>query len=252
MMAAEPVGGQVAPVVLVVEDDAALVSMLQDVIPPAGYTMVHAADGLAGLACIQAGGVDLVLLDLALPQLSGLALCQAVRAAAHTDDVYLPIIMVTAFASVADRQAGFTAGADDYIPKPFDLQELLARVAVWMRVRRHAQAAHATREALREAEHRQLRAQLDAIHLTAREMAHRLNNDLTLATGFLELLQYQRPDLTASQRALLADARAGLTRAVDTVERLHHVVRVTTRATPSGPALDLDRSTVSTPSGDAS
>jgi PleD family two-component response regulator len=72
MMAPEPVGGQVAPVVLVVEDDAALVSMLQDVLPPAGYTMVHAADGLAGLACIQAGGVDLVLLDLALPQLSGL------------------------------------------------------------------------------------------------------------------------------------------------------------------------------------
>jgi DNA-binding response OmpR family regulator len=232
-----------APVILVVDDDPAIVELQQDLLTSAGYAVEHVSDGLAGLARLQAGGVDLVLLDLLLPGLSGIDLCRAVRAAAQADTVYVPIIMVTALSSATEQRAGFLAGADDYVTKPFDVQELRARVAVWLRVRRHAQAAHATREALRAAERRQAQVQVEAIHLAAREVAHRLNNDLTLAVGFLELLQHSSSQMTAAEHTLLADARRGLAAAVGTVEQLQQVVQVVTKDTPSGLALDLERST---------
>jgi DNA-binding response OmpR family regulator len=183
-----------------------------------------------------------VLLDVDLPELSGIDLCRAVRAAAQADAVYLPIIMVTALGSAAERRAGFLAGADDYLPRPFDLQELLARVAVWLRVRRHAQEAHATQQALRDVEHREGKAQVEAIRLAAREVAERLNNHLTMAVGFLELLQHSPHALTAAEQTLLVDARRGLAGAVGSVEQLQQVVRITTKETPSGLALDLERS----------
>jgi DNA-binding response OmpR family regulator len=229
--------------VLVIDDDPVIVELQENLLTAAGYAVEHAPDGLAGLARLRAGGVDLVLLDLLLPGLSGIDLCRAVRAAAQADEIYVPIIMVTALSSVAERLAGFAAGADDYLTKPFEVEELLARVAVWLRVRQHAREAHATREALRETERRQAQIQVAAIHLAAREVAHRLNNDLTLAVGFLELLQHGSAHLTVPQQALLADARRGLAAAVGTVEQLQQVVRVATKDTPSGPALDLERST---------
>jgi DNA-binding response OmpR family regulator len=231
------------PVVLVIEDDPDIVDLLQDLLASSGYRTECANDGLAGLARIQAGGIDLVLLDLLLPGLSGIDLCAAVRRAACADAVYLPIIMLTAMSDPKERRGGFAAGADDYVTKPFDLGELMARVAVWLRVRQHAQETHALREALRETERRQAQVQVEAIHLTAREMAHRLNNDLTMAVGFLELLQQGSPNLPPVEQALLADARRGLGAAVDTVEQLQHVVLVATKDTPSGLALDLARST---------
>jgi len=243
MSESAPSAESYVPVVLVVEDDPDIMELQQDLLTSAGYGVEHAPDGLAGLARIQAGGIDLVLLDLLLPGLSGIELCRAVRAAARADDAYVPIMMVTARDSAAERQAGFLAGADDYLTKPFDVQELLARVAVWLRVRQHAREAYATREALHAVEQRQAQSQIEAVHLAAREMAHRLNNDLTLAVGFLELLQHGSPNLTAAEQTLLADARRGLAAVVDTVEQFQHVVRVATKDTPSGPMLDLERST---------
>jgi DNA-binding response OmpR family regulator len=232
-----------APSILVVDDDPEILALQEALLTSAGYSVDHACDGLAGLARIQAGGVDLVLLDVDLPELSGIDLCRAVRAAAQADAVYLPIIMVTALGSTAERRAGFLAGADDYLPKPFDLQELLARVTVWLRVRQHAREAQAIQQALREAERREGQAQVEAIHLAAREVAERLNNHLTMAVGFLELLQHSSHALTAAEQTLLADARRGLAGAVGTVEQLQQVVRIATKDTPSGLALDLERST---------
>ena len=125
------------PVILVVEDDAGTREILFDLLDDAGYGVVHAADGREGLARIAAGGVDLVLLDLMLPGLNGLELCREVRA--RETETYLPILMLTAMTQPTQRQAGFDAGADDYISKPFEADDLLRRVQVWMRTSQRLQ-----------------------------------------------------------------------------------------------------------------
>src|SRR5712692_2305937 len=119
--------------VLVVEDDTALQEVLRDVLERAGYAVAIAADGAAGLQRVRDGGVALILLDLMLPEVDGLEVCRRLRD--QEADTYTPIVMVTALAHAADRHAGFTAGADDYIAKPFDVDELLDRVHAWMLIR---------------------------------------------------------------------------------------------------------------------
>lgn len=128
--------------VLVVEDDASLAEVLCGLLQIEGYVAEHAADGHTGLARLQAGDIDLLLLDLSLPGLHGLDLCRQVRATALTGEVYVPIIMLTALGRSADRVAGFAAGADDYVPKPFDADELLGRVRVWLRMRQQMKLSH--------------------------------------------------------------------------------------------------------------
>jgi PAS domain S-box-containing protein len=128
------------PLVLVVEDDPTIREVVQALLESVGDAVVAVADGLAALDHIQAGGVDLVLLDLMLPDVNGLELCRRLRS--HEDGAYLPIIMLTALSGEPDRHAGFSAGADDYIAKPFEAEELLDRVDVWLRTRRRLKQQH--------------------------------------------------------------------------------------------------------------
>jgi DNA-binding response OmpR family regulator len=233
-------------VVLIVEDDRALAATLRQQLERAGYTVETAADGAAGLARIRRGGLDVVLLDLRLPKLDGLELCRRVRA--RKASVCLPIIILTAMVEEEQRRAAFAAGANDYLTKPSQRAELLDRVRVWVRTRQRLQAAHkqlrrdlAKREraeaALREARVKESR--LEGVQLTARQLAHRLRNDLALAMGELELLQQELP---AELQAPLDVLMGRLRRAVDHVDQFQHVVRVETWETPLGPALDLERS----------
>ena len=157
-------------VVLLVEDDPAIRDMVEQLLVREGYSVRTAADGAAGLARIKAGGIDLVLLDALLPKLHGFELCRRVRA--QEGEVYLPIIMLTGLTDAADRHAGFVAGADDYVTKPFSVEALLARVRVWLGVRARLAAANTrllqTQERLREREGRRLcevRAQNEAVLL---------------------------------------------------------------------------------------
>jgi len=128
------------PTVLIVDDDSKLRAMLKRLLELDGYTVEVAADGPEGLAHVEAGGISLVLLDLVLPGMSGLQLCQHVRE--RETEVYLPIIMVTGLRTEVDRRAGFAAGASDYIVKPYKPADLRDRVKVWMRTRRYLEAAH--------------------------------------------------------------------------------------------------------------
>ena len=116
-------------VILVVEDDAATRDLLRELLESEGYTVASAADAAAGVARIEAGGIDLVLLDRRLPEMDGLALCRQVRA--RPDAVYLPIIMLTAVAGGEQSRTGYAAGVDDYLTKPFDIEELLDRVRIY-------------------------------------------------------------------------------------------------------------------------
>jgi DNA-binding response OmpR family regulator len=122
-------------VVLVVEDDLPTVDLLRRMLAKAEYVVESAGDGRAGLARIEQGGIDVVLLDLTLPDLNGIELCRRVRAQA--DQARLPIIMLTGARGDEQRRAGFAAGANDYVTKPFHVDELLDRVRVWAQMRQY-------------------------------------------------------------------------------------------------------------------
>ena len=115
--------------VLLVEDDAKLVRALRRGLAHEGYEIDVARTGTDGLAKAMAEEYDVLVLDLMLPGLDGLALCEQLRLA----DRSVPVLMLTARGSVADRIRGLDHGADDYLVKPFDFGELLARLRVLVR-----------------------------------------------------------------------------------------------------------------------
>jgi two-component system response regulator MprA len=122
----DPAGGRV----LVVEDDADIADVLRRSLRNEGYEVKTSADGVEALD-VAAGFVpDLVVLDLGLPRLDGVEVCRRLR-----EDGDVPILMLTARAETDDRVAGLDSGADDYLVKPFERQELLARIRALLRRR---------------------------------------------------------------------------------------------------------------------
>ncbi|TDD71584.1 response regulator transcription factor [Jiangella aurantiaca] len=115
--------------VLVVDDDPGVRESLRRSLAFNGYQVELAADGEEALRTISAEPPDAVVLDIMMPRLDGLATCRALRAAGND----LPILMLTARDEVSDRVSGLDAGADDYLPKPFALEELLARLRALLR-----------------------------------------------------------------------------------------------------------------------
>jgi two-component system alkaline phosphatase synthesis response regulator PhoP len=115
--------------ILVVEDDPAIRRGLADALGFAGFEVLEAGDGPAGLALARDGGGDLVVLDLVLPGVDGLSILRQLRAAWSA----LPVIVLTARGAEQDRVEGLRLGADDYVVKPFSVRELLARVEAVLR-----------------------------------------------------------------------------------------------------------------------
>ena len=123
--------------VLIVEDDQAMAVALRDGFTYEGYSVQVARDGAAGLRLAGEKGLDLVILDVMLPRLSGLDVCKQLRGAGNTT----PIIMLTARGQEIDKVLGLKTGADDYVTKPFSFLELMARVEAVLRRTSAAQAA---------------------------------------------------------------------------------------------------------------
>ncbi len=115
--------------VLVVDDDEPIAASLRRALQYAGYRVSVAADGPSALAAVAGERPDLVVLDRMLPGMDGVSVCRRLRA---RDDA-LPVLMLTARDGTADRIGGLDAGADDYLVKPFDYEELLARVRALLR-----------------------------------------------------------------------------------------------------------------------
>ncbi len=126
--------------VVVVDDEKRLVELVRSYLEESGMTTVGQHDGPTGLAAARAADVDVVVLDWMLPAMSGLDVCRALRA--EGNDV--PVLMLTARGAVPERVEGLEAGADDYLVKPFALEELKARVRVLGRRREVAAAADDT------------------------------------------------------------------------------------------------------------
>src|SRR6266480_4126588 len=120
--------------ILVVDDDAPIRRMLERTLGAEGYDVRAAADGGSALAAIEASAPDLLVLDIAMPGIGGLAVCRKVRARG----LALPILLLTARDGVPERVAGLDAGADDYVVKPFAADELLARIRALLRRGRDA------------------------------------------------------------------------------------------------------------------
>ena len=122
---------------LMIEDDSRLAQMVAEYLGQSGFEVSHATDGQSGLALLQnhsAAPHDLVILDLMLPDMDGLEVCRRIRALQGAC-VRVPVLMLTAKGDPMDRIIGLELGADDYLPKPFEPRELLARVRAVLRRR---------------------------------------------------------------------------------------------------------------------
>lgn len=135
---AEKTGGDI----LAVDDNPVITKMLEEVLGRAGYRVLVAMSGAEALSCLARDHIDLVLLDVDMPVESGLSVCRKIKADSATKDI--PVIFVTSRADREDIVAGFEAGGQDYIAKPFTRAELLARIKTHLSLRR-------AQEELREA-----------------------------------------------------------------------------------------------------
>ena len=137
---------------LMIEDDARLAQMVGEYLGQSGMQVTHRADGGSGLAQLQgpdAGPLpDLVILDLMLPDMDGLEVCRRIRAL-QGSAAQVPVLMLTAKGDPMDRIIGLELGADDYLPKPFEPRELLARIRAILRRRTDGGNAAATTQVLR-------------------------------------------------------------------------------------------------------
>ncbi|MCE1160673.1 MAG: response regulator transcription factor [Burkholderiales bacterium] len=115
---------------LLIEDDERLGALVVEYLTDAGFQITHALTGTEGLARVHdsSSPIDAIILDLMLPDMDGLAVCQKIRATDNT-----PILMLTARGDAMDRIVGLEMGADDYLPKPFEPRELLARLRAILR-----------------------------------------------------------------------------------------------------------------------
>lgn len=114
---------------MIAEDDRAVRESVTRALELEGYNVTAVTDGVSALEVAGGSGVDLLLLDLGMPNMDGLTVCRRLRSAGSR----IPILVLTARTEVSDRVSGLDAGADDYLPKPFSLDELLARLRSLLR-----------------------------------------------------------------------------------------------------------------------
>jgi signal transduction histidine kinase len=170
-------------VVLVVDDDARNRALLRAYLAPL-YELREAENGARALAACEDGGVDVVLLDVMMPGMSGFEVCRTLKARGRED--FLPVLLLTALSEQDDRNVGLEAGADDFLSKPVDRQELLLRVRHFLELRAERQLVARQYEALRE-----LAALKDDLVTL---MVHDLRNPLTGVLGLLQILEMDESD----------------------------------------------------------
>ncbi|TAM84744.1 MAG: response regulator transcription factor [Acidobacteria bacterium] len=197
----------VQPGLLLVEDDAALVLTLTDLLSSKGYRVESVKDGQEALDRASEGGFDLIILDVMLPHMDGFEICRTLRRRA----VRTPILMLTARGQVEDKVSGLKLGADDYLAKPFDSSELLARIEALLR-----------RASLPQSSQRDVTFRFGPVTVDFRSTAvWRDGKSIEMSAREFELLAYfiQQQGSTVSRDELLREVwgydEATMTRTID-------------------------------------
>jgi class 3 adenylate cyclase/CheY-like chemotaxis protein len=178
--------------VLAVDDEPMNLRLLEAVLAPRGHRILKAASGTACLDVLSRQDVDLVLLDVVMPDLDGYEVCRRIRADERT--AFLPVVMLTAYDG-QQRVAALEAGADDFVRKPFDQSELLARVASLARIKRYQDT---------------IRAQRAELETWNRELEHRVDEqvqELDRMSRLRRFLSPQLADVVMGDESLLASHR---------------------------------------------
>jgi signal transduction histidine kinase len=200
---------------LVVDDTAANLRLLTRVLGDAGFRVRPVASGEAALAAARNEPPDLVLLDVDMPEMDGYEVCRRLKADPTLAEV--PVLFLSALGETEDKLAAFAAGGVDYVTKPFRVEELRARIATHLEMRRLRQALELRNRELDASYHklRELeRLRHDLIHM----LAHDMRSPLMGISGYLELLEIDRASLTEDHRDFVAralDATRTLVRHVD-------------------------------------
>lgn len=160
--------------ILIVEDDQGLASAEQAILEGEGYEILRAPDGVSALEILAREPVDLVLLDVNMPRMDGHQLVRQLRR--NPETARLNVLMVTALGSVEETIKGLEAGADDYLPKPFEIPELLARVKAQLRLRELQERLVAMEK----------KATIAQMIIT---LSHEINNPLTSILWHAQLIQ---------------------------------------------------------------
>jgi class 3 adenylate cyclase len=182
--------------VLAVDDEPANVRLLGAVLTPRGYRVLSAATGAEALALLETEDVDIVLLDIVMPEMDGHEVCRKIRSAPATE--FLPVVMITASGS-QQRLAALESGADDFVTKPFDQSELLARVASLARIKRY---------------HDTIRRQADELAKWNTELETRVTRqvaELERTNRLRRFLSPQLADLVVGDETLLGSHRREIT-----------------------------------------
>jgi len=183
------------PIILVVDDEPKNIELIKSRLMPMGYQIIEAIDGEDAIKKAKEFAPDLILLDVMMPKKNGFEVCRVLRTS--LDTLFIPIIIVTALSEREDRIKGIEAGADDFLSKPIDAQELVARVKSLLRIKTQRDEITRTNRKLAEAQDASLvriKTQRDEIERTNRQMTdlaselERHNREVTLLSEMSEQL----------------------------------------------------------------
>jgi signal transduction histidine kinase len=200
---------------LIVDDTAANLQLLTRVLGAAGFRVRPVASGEAALAAARSEAPDLVLLDVDMPEMDGYEVCRRLKADPELAEI--PVLFLSALGETEDKLAAFAAGGVDYVTKPFRVEELRARIATHLEMRR-LQRALETRNRELDASYHKLRELERLRHDLIHMLAHDMRSPLMGISGYLELLEIDREILSQDHRDFVAralDATRTLVRHVD-------------------------------------